>query len=118
MNAPGHKVDLLPAGETVFRERLLTLLKTPQVELLQLCIPKGSRLPVHQAVGEIIFLCLRGRIALSAPGAKHALSEGQLIYLKAETPVSIEGLEDAVLVVSIVAPKEGPNVELIGEHVS
>ncbi len=116
MNFPGHKIDLLFATATGFRERLVTLLKTEQVEVLQLCVPQGSRLPVHQAVGEIIFLCLRGSIRLSAPGADHALGEGQLIYLMAETPVSIEGREDAVIVVTIVAPKVGANVELIGEH--
>lgn len=91
------------------------MLKTPQVELLKLCIPQGSRLPVHQAVGEIVFLCLRGRIEISAPGADHALVAGQLMYLKAETPVAIEGRDDALVVVAIVAPKEGHNVELIGE---
>lgn len=115
MSIAGRIIDLFTTDSSRSREQLVSLLKTPQVELLKLCVPQGSRLPVHQAVGEIVFLCLRGQIEVAAPGAEHALSAGQLMYLTADTPVAIEGREDALVVVAVVAPKEGHNVELIGE---
>ncbi|MGD9644816.1 MAG: hypothetical protein AB7U73_03830 [Pirellulales bacterium] len=118
MNPAGHTLDLFPPDFSGSQERLVSLLKTRQVEVLHLSIPRGSRLPVHQAVGEILFLCLRGHVELSTPGENLAVRAGQLMYLTAETPVAIEGREDALLVVFIVAPKAGQNVELIGEQQS
>lgn len=118
MSIAGNIVELRPLRTPMAAERLTTLLKTPQVEILQLLIPRGSSIPAHEAVGEIVFHCLEGRVAIKALDNGHELSAGQLFYLGEAAPFSIQGIEDASLLLTIIAPKQGANVELIGEHES
>ena len=113
---PGQIVDLHLAKPSA-ENRLTVLVKTPDVEIIQLSIPAGSKIPTYEAEGEIILQCLEGRVALTVLGEFHELKAGQLLYLAQNEPFSMQGLERASVLTTIIARKQGPNVELIGKHI-
>jgi len=92
----------------------VVLVKTNQVELVQLCIPGGGAIPKYEAQGELILHCLEGRVSILASGEEHDLQAGHLLYLLLGEPFSIRALVDSSLLVTIVAAKAA-RVELIGE---
>ena len=49
--------------------------------------------------------CLEGQVAFTALGKKQTLESGQLLYLPAGEPHALKGIEDASLLLTIVAPK-------------
>ena len=111
---PGDIVELRPFATLHDRHEQIVLVKTQDVEIFQLFLPAGSKIPTYEAEGEIILQCLEGRISLAVLGEPHELRAGQLLYLSLNEPFSLEGLEHASVLVTIMAPKQGRNVELIG----
>ena len=104
-------VQPLTPGDT---SRKIPLVKTPQVEVIQLIVPAGRDVPTHQAQGEIIVHCLEGRIALSALGKVYDLTPAQLLHLSIDEPFSIRAIDNASVLVTLIAAKTGGTVELIG----
>jgi len=85
------------------------LVKTKSLEVRRLTLPKGRRIPTHQAPGEITVHCLEGRIAFTAHGETRDVGAGQLIVLAAGEPHSLVGLEDSTVLVTkalLVPPSE------------
>jgi quercetin dioxygenase-like cupin family protein len=93
---------------------LSLLVKTQDVEIVQLQIPAGSSIPTYEAAGEIILHCLKGRICLTALETSREMKGGELLYLTLNEAFDIQGIEDATVLATIIASKEGPNVQLIG----
>jgi quercetin dioxygenase-like cupin family protein len=116
MTKPGIIVRLPALSTPVATEQLTTLVKTTQVEILQLLMPQGSSIPAHEAEGELVVHCLTGFIAIEVLDARHELDANQLLYLDKAAHFSITGLADSVVLLTIIAPKQGANVELIGAH--
>ncbi|MGD9128723.1 MAG: cupin [Planctomycetia bacterium] len=112
---PGEFVDIqLLGGEPGIRKKTI-LVKTANVEIIHLVIPESESIPTHEAQGEIILHCLEGRVSVSALEKTVELSSGQLFYFSVNEPFSIQGIEHASLIATIVAPQQGPAVELIGD---
>ena len=107
-----ESVQPLSPGDT---SRKITLVKTPQVEMMQLIVPAGRDVPTHQAQGELIVHCLEGRISLSALGRVYDLTPGQLLHLLIDEPFSIRAIDNASVLVTLIAAKTGGTVELIGD---
>lgn len=112
---PGQIVDLRPLRAELGTVRTATLVKTADMEIIQVVVPVGQVIPTHEAQGQVVLHCLEGRVSLAALGETHELQTGQLLYFRANEPFTIHGIELSSLIVTIVAPKLGPGVELIGE---
>ena len=108
---PGATVDVQCLGA----EQQTLLVKTHNIKIVHFVIPVGQTIPTHEAQGEIILHCLQGRVSLAALGTNQELKAGQLSYFCVDEPVSIQAIEHASLIVTIIAAKEGENVELIGD---
>src|SRR5581483_1743512 len=91
------------------------LVRTDQVEIVELTIPAGTGIPRYEAQGELILHCLEGDVTVRAGGERHDLLAGQLLYLLLGDPFSVYAAEDSRVLATIVAAKEGPRVELIGK---
>lgn len=65
-------------------------------------VAKGKQIPKHHAAGEVTLQCLRGRLEVSLPDARRELEAGDLVYLKAGTEHGLRGIEDTLLLVTIV----------------
>ena len=60
-------------------------------------------IPRQKAKGETTVQCLEGRVNLSAMGRIQVLSTGMLIDLPADEPHTFKGIEDASLLLTMVA---------------
>ena len=114
LTRPGKVIDLRPPETTQDAPHLSLLVKTQDVEIVQLQIPAGSSIPTYEAAGEIILHCIEGRISLAALETSCEMQGGELLYLTLNETFSIQGIEDATVLATIFASKDGPNVELIG----
>jgi quercetin dioxygenase-like cupin family protein len=111
---PGDCVELRSPTPKQDTEQVTVLVKTPEVEIIQILIPAGSNIPTHEAEGEIVLHCLKGRISVLALGEPRELKAGQLLYLTLNEPFSIRGIEQASVLGTIIALKQGSSVDLIG----
>ncbi len=81
-----------------------TLVRTAAVEVVRLIVRAGQEIPQHKAKGELIVHCLEGRVAFTALGKTQMLEAGKLLHLPAGEPHALKGIEDASLLLTIVAP--------------
>ena len=81
-----------------------TLLKTRNLEVLRLVLPKGKEVPSHKALGEITVQCIEGRVVFTCHGKSPELLPGDLLYLNASEPHSLAAREDSVLLVTLLLP--------------
>ncbi len=89
-----------------------TLVKTNNLEVIQLVIPAGKEIATHKAPGEITVQCLEGRVLFTAHEKSQELGAGQFLYLAAAEPHSLQGIEDSSLLVTICLPKKEPEQRL------
>lgn len=99
---PGEVVDVRPLKAALATTKTSTLLKGKRIEVLRLAMNAGKLLAEHKAPGEITVQCLEGRIAFTALERTCELTAGQLLYLEANEPHSVQCLEDASLLVTLV----------------
>ena len=79
-----------------------SLVKSETLEVRRMNLPKGRRIPTHQASGDVTVHCLEGRIAFTANGETRDVGAGQLIVLAAGEPHSLVGMEDSTVLVTKV----------------
>lgn len=101
---PGEVIDVRPYGSALAAAKTITLLKTGKVEVIRLVMARGKVLAEHKAPGEITVHCLEGKLAFTALGQTHELAAGQLLNLPAGEPHSVECLEEASFLLTIVLP--------------
>lgn len=80
-----------------------TLLRTAAAEVVRVIVRAGQEVPQHKATGELIVQCLEGRVAFTALGKTQMLEAGRLLSLPAGEPHSLKAIEDASLLLTIVA---------------
>lgn len=105
---PGEIVNVHPLGAALATSKTTTLVKTHDLEVLRLVIPKGKEIPPHKAPGEISVQCLEGRVAFSDGSRTQELTPGQLLYLETGEPHALKGLEDSSVLVTIILGKVSP----------
>ncbi len=102
---PGEVLDIRPLGSALASSQTQTLLRAEQVEIRRLVVPAGQEIAEHKAKGEIVVYCLEGRVAYTAFGKVHHLEAGKLFYLPMGEPHSVQGIEDASLLLTVLLPK-------------
>ncbi len=102
---PGDLADVESLQKALGSAHARTLLRTPDVEVVRLVVRSGQELPQHKSRGELIVHCLEGRVALAALGKTETLEAGKLVSLPAGEPHALKGIEDALLLLTIVGPK-------------
>ena len=99
---PGEVIDVRPLGAGLATAKTSTLLKSDKIEIIRLVMAAGKVLAEHKARGEITVHCIEGRIAFTALGQTHELAAGQLLYLPAGEPHSVQCLEDASFLLTLL----------------
>ncbi len=102
---PGEIVDVKPHGADLTSSRSRALVIAKDVLVIRLMIPAGKVISEHQAKGEIVVHCLEGRVAFTAFGTTRNLEAGQLFYLPTGEPHSVQGIKDALLLLTILLPQ-------------
>lgn len=101
----GTVIDVRPLGEKCATFSSIALVKTAQLEVIRMTMPRGKAMPEHKVPGDITVQCIEGAIALSAHGKTQALHAGDLIFLAGGEPHALQAIEDASVLVTIVLKK-------------
>ena len=101
--APGQLGSVLPLGDKLAQTPSYALLKAPQLEVIRVVLLAGKTMPGHQVAGEITVQCLEGTVEFSSGADKQTLRAGELVYLKGDVLHALRGIEDASVLVTIVA---------------
>lgn len=98
----GEVVDIATWANDLPEEKTKTIVKTDAMELARVVIPAGEEYPNHTVPGPIVVHCVQGKIQVSAMGATQELHAGQLLYLMANEPHVFKGVQDAVVLLTIL----------------
>ena len=94
-------IHLQPLGSKISSTKTYTLFKTDVMEVIRLVMPAGKQIAEHKAPGEITVHCLEGRIRFTSQEKPKELAAGDLLYLNAADPHSVEAIEDSTVLVTI-----------------
>ena len=97
----GDIVDVRHFGEAIGEAKTRALIKTHEIEVLRLVVPRGRTIDTHQVPGDLTAHCLEGRAALTLADREIELKPGELVYLAGGTPHGVRGIEDTSLRVTI-----------------
>lgn len=103
--SPGDVINVRPLGPALASAQTRSLLRTGAVEVVRLRVRAGEEIPRHTGKGEILVQCLEGRVAVTALGKTETLESGTLLVLPAGEPHRIQGIEDASLLLTALAPR-------------
>lgn len=98
---PGQVLDVHRPGSASADTPTVTLVRLEDLDLRRSVIRAGEEHPSCQVTGEVIVLCLEGRIAISLPTGDKELSAGQLLFLPSGDPYSVRGLAQQSLLLMI-----------------
>ena len=112
LHAKSGEAVQLRLREALRGTKTMTLVKTDNLEVIRLVVPRGKEIPTHKAPGEITVQCLEGRVLFTAHQKSQELGAGQFLYLAAAEPHSLKGIEDSSLLVTIWLPKKEPHLRL------
>lgn len=76
------------------------LVKSDRFEAIHLVVSAGSSIPPHHVSGYILLHCLEGRITLGPSDIQ--LGAGDWVYLARGDQHSVQGIEDAKLLLTIL----------------
>lgn len=97
----GEIVDLRPLGADLHDASTTAIVKSTTFEAVRLIVPAGHKIPPHRVDGEITLLCIEGCVRLGHSHTETELSAGQWVYLDGDVTHSVEGVEDASLLLTI-----------------
>lgn len=79
----------------------VTVLQAGRLQMMRLAVPAGQMRPPHEAAGDVIVLCLGGRITVRIGRAERSLEPGILVVVPAGQTYAFTGLENGVLLLAI-----------------
>lgn len=100
--APREVVDLRPLGPALKDAKTAAIVKTDRFEAIRLVVRAGEKIPTHSVAGHMTLHCLEGRAKLGLEGGDLELTSGAWVYLERGETHSVEGLEDALLLLTIL----------------
>jgi nucleotide-binding universal stress UspA family protein/quercetin dioxygenase-like cupin family protein len=102
---PGERIDVRPLGTALVSAHTRRLVRTATVDVVRLIIRAGQGIPQQTSQGETLVHCLEGRVGFTALGETQELEAGTLLYLPGGEPHAFHGIEDASLLLTILAPR-------------
>ncbi len=100
--APGEVIDLQQAPADAPDDQSSALFRTPELEVIRRVLQRHQSVSPHHVDGPIVFQCITGRVAVGAAGRDIILGTGHMTYLAPSDSFSLTGLEDSVLLMTIV----------------
>jgi quercetin dioxygenase-like cupin family protein len=87
------------------------LLKTDDIEVIRRVLYAGQTVPRHEVNGDITVQCLLGAVKLNAHDKSQTLMPGELVYIAACEPYSLEANEASAVLMTIVRSRFSENSE-------
>jgi len=79
-----------------------SLLRTTNMQLIRLVLPKGHRMPSHHVPGVITLHCLTGEVDVDTSERRCILTAGQLVMLQGDEPHSLYAREPTTVLLTLV----------------
>lgn len=99
---PGEIARLAPLGERLSNVRTHALAKTDRFEAIRLILPADAAISQHSVSGPITLHCLEGKVQLGRIGGSATLEAGDWVHLGPGEPHSLQGVEHASLLLTII----------------
>lgn len=104
---PGQPVNLLSAEEPIAEQTTAALVKNNDFEAIRLVLRKGQDVCHHRQVeGPVTIQCLKGHAAITVGDETRELQPGHWLFLMGNDPHTVRGLEDSLLLLTIMFPKQ------------
>ena len=103
---PGEVIEVRPLGTNLSHAKTTTLIKTKNLEVIRLVLPRGKHLPRHEAPAEVTIQCLEGRIVMDLGGRVVELAAGDLLYLNERAPHDVRAVEDSSVLATLRLPQD------------
>lgn len=100
-------VELLSFDEQRPR-KTAAIVKSGHFEAVRLVVDAGTEIPPHQVEGPITLHCLSGCAILGIEGKDLELRPGEWTYLEGRVRHWVTGVEDAVLLLTIIFTEQAP----------
>ena len=97
---PGDVVHLGSLVPTRAAPGTMALVKSDRFEAIHLIVPAGTTIPPHHVSGYMTVHCLEGRVTLGPSDIE--MSAGDWVYLERGDQHSVQGVEDARLLLTIM----------------
>jgi len=104
---PGEVLNLNDLRDEMPKDSTLALVKTPDMEVIRMVLPKGKEITEHSVDGQISVQCLKGKITFATGKKASELSKGDWLYLQRNQTHSLQALADSVLLVTILFTHDG-----------
>lgn len=99
-------IDIRPLGAKLTDTASIALMRTDDVEVMRLVLPKGKSIQEHQVPGEITLQCIEGTVEVQAQDKTQALQAGELLYLQGNTPYALYALENSSVLMTMLRKDE------------
>ncbi|NGP76138.1 hypothetical protein G3570_05815 [Balneolaceae bacterium YR4-1] len=98
----GEVVNLETLREEMDVDASYALVKTEDMEVIRMAVPKGKTIDEHHISGEMTVQCLKGDILFMVDGEARELTQSDWLYLQREQNFSYSVKEDTILLVTIL----------------
>ena len=102
---PGDILDVRPLGKALPSATSKLLAAAEEMEIIRLIVPTGKEVTEHRGKGKIIVQCLEGQVKFTTLGQTKNLRAGELFYLCRGEPYTLQGVDNASLLVTVLLPK-------------
>lgn len=99
---PGEMIEIRPLGPRLTETASTALVRTADIEVMRMVLPKGKSIPEHHVPGGLTIQCLEGTVELQVEDDPLIMQTGQLIYIAAHASYALRALEDSSLLTTIV----------------
>jgi quercetin dioxygenase-like cupin family protein len=98
---PNEVLNIHPQGQPLADVKTATLLRFEDFEISRLALGHGEEHSSSEAFGEVVALCLEGRVVVSTANGDKELGPGQLLYLTPGNPHVVRSVAPASLLLLI-----------------
>lgn len=101
----GEVINLNMLKDGMPGDSTFALIKTDDMEVIRMVLPRGKDIMEHSVEGEMSVLCLKGHVIFHVENEAKKLTEGDWLYLSHNQPHALHAQEDSVILVTILFMK-------------
>ena len=98
----GQVINLQNVGGDLPENSTFALVKTPEMEVIRMVIPKGKKIPDHSVPGKISVQCISGQTRFFLGTQSRELKSGDWLFLEGGQSHALEAITDTALLVTIL----------------
>lgn len=99
---PSEVVNLYSLPSDLPDNATLALMKTQDMEVIRMILPKEKDVTEHSVDGQMSVQCLEGKTEFYVEGEKHVLTSGDWLYLSRNQAHSLSAIRDSILLITIL----------------